>query len=382
VLSGNISLGRIGGVEVRVNWSWLVVLALIVWTLADGVFPSQNPRLSRDTHLAMAVVAALLFFASILLHELGHAWAARREGLEVDGITLWLFGGVSQFKGGFPSAGAEFRIAIAGPLVSLVLGVVFVLIAIAGLPSAVDGVAAWLGYINLALLVFNLIPALPLDGGRVLRAALWQSKGDLGWATRVGTDIGRVFGYLFIGLGVAMVIVQGSFSGAWLAFIGWFLLQAATAEARYIATEAALHGLRVRDLMVRDPVTVDGDLTVGQFMDEVARSRRFTTYPVVDGGRAIGLLAFGSVAALPRSEWDSRRVREAMLPLERVPLLTEDETAIDALTALSSPTSNRGLVVENGHLAGLLSITDLTRALELRRSLRPSTGESQPKLGV
>ena len=382
MLSGNISLGRIGGVEVRVNWSWLVVLALIVWTLADGVFPSQNPRLSRDTHLAMAFVAALLFFASILLHELGHAWAARREGLEVDGITLWLFGGVSQFKGGFPSAGAEFRIAIAGPLVSLVLGVVFVLIAIAGLPSAVDGVAAWLGYINLALLVFNLIPALPLDGGRVLRAALWQSKGDLGWATRVGTDIGRVFGYLFIGLGVAMVIVQGSFSGAWLAFIGWFLLQAATAEARYIATEAALHGLRVRDLMVRDPVTVDGDLTVGQFMDEVARSRRFTTYPVVDGGRAIGLLAFGSVAALPRSEWDSRRVREAMLPLERVPLLTEDETAIDALTALSSPTSNRGLVVENGHLAGLLSITDLTRALELRRSLRPSTGESQPKLGV
>ena len=381
MLSGNISLGRIGGVEVRINWSWLVIFALIVWTLADGVFPSTNPGLSGNTHLAMAIVAALLFVVSILLHELGHAWEARREGLEVDGITLWLFGGVSQFKGGFPSAGAEFRIAIAGPLVSLVLGVVFVLIAIAGLPSAVDGVAAWLGYINLALLVFNLIPALPLDGGRVLRAALWRSKGDLGWATRVGTDIGRVFGYLFIGLGLAMFIFQGSFSGAWLAFIGWFLLQAATAEARYIATEAALHGLRVRDLMVRDPVTVDGDLTVGQFMDEVARSRRFTTYPVVDGGRPIGLLAFGSVAALPRSEWDSRRVREAMLPLERVPLLTEDETAIDALTALSSPTSNRGLVVENGHLAGLLSITDLTRALELRRS-RPSTGESRPKLGV
>jgi Zn-dependent protease len=381
VLSGNISLGRIGGVEVRINWSWLVIFALIVWTLADGVFPSTNPGLSGNTHLAMAIVAALLFVVSILLHELGHAWEARREGLEVDGITLWLFGGVSQFKGGFPSAGAEFRIAIAGPLVSLVLGVVFVLIAIAGLPSEVDGVAAWLGYINLALLVFNLIPALPLDGGRVLRAALWQSKGDLAWATRVGTDIGRVFGYLFIGLGLAMFIFQGSFSGAWLAFIGWFLLQAATAEARYIATEAALHGLRVRDLMVRDPVTVDGDLTVGQFMDEVARSRRFTTYPVVDRERPIGLLAFGSVAALPRSEWDSRRVREAMLPLDRVPQLTEDETAIDALTALSSPASNRGLVVENGHLAGLLSITDLTRALELRRS-RPSTGESRPKLGV
>jgi len=381
-VNGNISLGRIGGVQVRVSWSWLVIFALIVWTLADGVFPSQNPGLSRGTHLAMAIVAAVLFFVSILLHELGHAWQARREGLEVDGITLWLFGGVSQFKSGFPSAGAEFRIAIAGPLVSLGLGGVFVLIALAGLPSAVDGVAAWLGYINLALLVFNLIPALPLDGGRVLRAALWQSRGDLAWATRIGTDVGRVFGYLFIGLGLAMFIFQGSFSGAWLAFIGWFLLQAATADARYIATEAALDGLRVRDLMTRDPVTVDGNLTVGQFMDEVARSRRFTTYPVFDGERPIGLLAFSSVAALPRSEWDSRRVRDAMLPLERVPLLTENETAIEALTALSSPTSNRGLVVENEHLAGLLSITDLTRALELRRSLRPSGARPQSKLGV
>ena len=371
VVNGNIRLGRIGGVEVRINWSWLVIFALIVWSLADGIFPSQNPGLSRGVHLAMAVVAALLFFASLLLHELGHAWVARREGLEIDGITLWLFGGVSQFKSRFPSPGAEFRIAIAGPLVSLVLGVIFVLIALAGLPSAVDGVAAWLGYINLTLLAFNLIPALPLDGGRVLRAALWRIRGDLGWATRIATEIGRGFGYLFIALGIAMFIFQGSFSGAWLAFIGWFLLQAATAEARYIATEAALDGLRVRDLMVRKPVTVDGDLTIGQFMDEVAHSLRFTTYPVVDAERPIGLLAFRSVAALPRTEWDSRRVRDAMIPLDGVPLLTEDETAVDALTALSSPTSNRGLVVENGHLAGLLSITDLTRALEVRRSQRP-----------
>ena len=372
MLNGNIRLGRIGGVEIRVNWSWLVIFALIVWSLEAGIFPSQNPGLSKGTYLGMAVAAAVLFFASLLLHELGHAWEARREGMEIDGITLWLFGGVAQFKTRFPSAGAEFRIAVAGPLVSLVLGVVFVLIALAGLPSAVDGVAAWLGYINLALLVFNLIPALPLDGGRVLRGALWQIRGDLAWATRIAADVGRGFAYLFIGLGIAMFIFEGSFSGAWLAFIGWFLLQAATAEARYVATEAALDGLRVRDLMVRNPVTVDGDLTVGRFMDEVARSRRFTTYPVVDAERPIGLLAFSSVAALPRSEWDTRRVRDAMIPLDRVPLLTEDATAVEALTALSAPTSNRGLVVENGHLAGLLSITDLTRALEMRRPARPA----------
>jgi Zn-dependent protease len=203
-MNGNLTLGRLGGVQVTINWSLLVVFALIVWSLAATVFPSQNPGLSDGVHLAMAIVAALLFFASVLLHELGHACQARREGMEIEGITLWLFGGIAQFKGWFPSAGAELRIAIAGPLVTLVLGVGFVLLALAGLPSAVDGVAAWLGYINLSLLIFNLIPALPLDGGRVLRAALWRARGDLGWATRVAADIGRGFGYLFIGLGVVM----------------------------------------------------------------------------------------------------------------------------------------------------------------------------------
>jgi len=372
-MNGNLTLGRLGGVQVRIHWSWLVVFALIVWSLAATVFPSQNPELSDGVHLAMAVAAALVFFASVLLHELGHAWQARRDGLEIDGITLWLFGGVAQFKGAFPNPGAEFRIAIAGPLVTVVLSGGFALLALAGLPSAVDGVAAWLGYINLTLLVFNLIPALPLDGGRVLRAALWRARGDLGWATRVAAHVGMGFGYLFIALGVLMFIVEGSFSGAWLAFIGWFLLQAATAEARYVATEQALAGLRVRDLMVRNPVVVDPDITVGRFMDEVASSRRFTTYPVVDrGGRPIGLLAFSSVAAVPRSEWDTRRVRDTMIALDQVPLLAESTSAVDALADLSSrPGQNRGLVVNNGDLDGLLSITDLARALEARRPPRP-----------
>ena len=372
-MNGNLTLGRLGGVQVRIHWSWLVVFALIVWSLAATVFPSQNPELSDGVHLAMAVAAALVFFASVLLHELGHAWQARRDGLEIDGITLWLFGGVAQFKGAFPNPGAEFRIAIAGPLVTVVLSGGFALLALAGLPSAVDGVAAWLGYINLTLLVFNLIPALPLDGGRVLRAALWRARGDLGWATRVAAHVGMGFGYLFIALGVLMFIVEGSFSGAWLAFIGWFLLQAATAEARYVATEQALAGLHVRDLMVRNPVVVDPDITVGRFMDEVASSRRFTTYPVVDrGGRPIGLLAFSSVAAVPRSEWDTRRVRDTMIALDQVPLLAESTSAVDALADLSSrPGQNRGLVVNNGDLDGLLSITDLARALEARRPPRP-----------
>jgi Zn-dependent protease len=369
-----IQLGRIAGIRIGINWSWLIVFALIVWSLAAAVFPSQNPGLSDGEYLTMAVVAAVLFFASLLLHELGHALQARRDGVEIEGINLWLFGGVAQFKGGFPSAGAEFRIAIAGPLVSLVLGVLFVLVAaVAGLPTAVDGVVAWLGFTNLILLAFNLLPALPLDGGRVLRSALWYFRRDLQWATWVASGVGRGFGFLLVALGLFMLIAEGTFSGAWLAFVGWFLLQAATAEARYVATKQALDGLRVRDLMIREPVTVDADLTLGQFMDDVAWSRRYTTYPVLEHGHPIGLLAFRSVAGVQREEWNTRRVRDAMVPFDEVPLLTEAEPAIDALAELSTSDVNRGLVVDDDRLAGFLSITDLARALEVGRPSRPPT---------
>jgi Zn-dependent protease/CBS domain-containing protein len=374
-MDGNFTIGRFGGIEVRLHWSLLAVFALIVWSLTDGVFPSQNPGLSDGTYLGMAIVAAVLFLASILLHELGHSWVARREGIEVDSITLWLFGGVAQFKDRFTSAGGEFRVAVTGPLISIALGVVFVSVALAGLPSAVDGVAAWLGYINLTLAVFNLLPASPLDGGRVLHAALWRAKGDFAWATRIASEIGQSFGYLFIALGLVMFIFQGSFSGAWLAFIGWFLLQGARAEARYVATEQALGGLRVRDLMVRDPVTVKADATIGRIMDDVARTHRFTTYPVLEAGRPVGLLAFASVAAVPRSDWDTQRVRDTMTSLDEVALLTEDETAVDALAVLSAPGANRGLVVDDGHLAGLLSISDLARALEVGRRPPKAQGD-------
>jgi Zn-dependent protease/CBS domain-containing protein len=371
----SIELGRIFGIRVGINWSWLVVFALIAWTLAVGVFPATNPGLSDGAYIAMAIVAAASFFASLLLHELGHAVEARREGMEIEGITLWLFGGVAKFRGMFPSAGAEFRIAIAGPLVSLALGVLFSLGAWAlSVTDAVDAVVAWLGYINLTLLVFNMLPALPLDGGRVLRSALWHLRGDFLAATRAAARIGRAFGFLFIGGGVLLFVFQGSFSGAWLAFVGWFLLQAATAEDRYALVSDSLGGLRVRDLMAREPVTVPAWMSIARFMDEIAWSRRYTSYPVLDGERVVGLLAFRCVAEVPRSEWEARLVRDCMIPRERVPVFAEDDAAVDALARLSETDLNRGIVLEHGRLTGLVSITDLARALEVgmpgRRSRR------------
>jgi Zn-dependent protease/CBS domain-containing protein len=365
-VNASFSLGRIGGIAIGVNWTWLIVFALITWSLATTVFPDQNPGLSDTTYVTMAVVASILFFSSLLLHELGHAFQAKREGMEIEGITLWLFGGVAKFRGMFESAGAEFRIAIAGPLVSLALGLVFVGIAVAlGLSDVVDGVAAWLGYINLALLVFNMLPALPLDGGRVLRSALWRARGSFGWATRVASSIGRGFGYLFIAGGVAMFFWADAVGGLWLAFIGWFLLGAATGEARYLAVHEAFAGLRVRDLMVREPASVSPDLTIGALMDDIVWTHRHTTYPVVEGGRAVGLLPFRCVAQVPRREWEERTVRDCMLPRADVPVLTPDEPLEQALAELGGGVG-RGLVVDGDRLVGFLSITDLVRALEMR----------------
>jgi Zn-dependent protease/CBS domain-containing protein len=363
-VNASFELGRIAGIRIGVNWSWLVVFALIVWSLASAVFPDQNPGLSDGTYIGMALVAALLFFASILLHELGHAIQARREGMEIEGITLWLFGGVAQFRGMFPSAWAEFRIAIAGPLVTLVLGVFFMAVALATkMTEEIDGVAAWLGYINLFLLLFNLLPALPLDGGRVLRAVLWAARDSFDWATRVAGNIGRGFGFLLIAGGIAMFVFANSFSGAWLAFLGWFLLGAASSELRYLSARDALSGLRVRDLMVRDPTTVPRELSLGRFMDEVVLAHRYTTYPVTDNGRAVGLLPFKCVAEVPRAEWDARTVEDCMLPRDRVPVLDEDDELVDVVSELGE-SPGRGLVLDGEQLVGLLSISDVARALE------------------
>ena len=371
----SFTIGRIAGISVGVNWSWLIVFALIAWTLATSIFPSTNPGLADGAYVAMALIAALLFFTSLLLHEYGHALQARRDGMEIEGITLWLFGGVAKFRGMFPSAGAEFRIAIAGPLVSLALGLLFLGVPmLLGLPATVDGVLFWLGSINIALLVFNLLPALPLDGGRVLRSILWYARGEFVSATRLAAGIGRGFGYLFVAAGVALIVVASPVTGIWLAFIGWFLLQAAGAEDRYVAAREALGGLRVRDVMARDPVTAPAGITLGQFMDDVAWSRPYTTYPVTENGEVVGLLQFRRVAEVPRAEWDRRTVRDCMIPRDDVPVVEQDDELVLAAGEVTEHEVNRALVLDAGRLVGLLSVTDVARALQMRGAGRRRLG--------
>lgn len=366
-MSSTFRLGRIAGVEIGFHWSWLIVVALITWSLAVGVFPTTNPGLSDTTYLAMSAVAVPLFFATLLLHELGHAVTARREGMGIDGITLWVFGGVARFEGRFPSAGAEFRIAIAGPLVTLVIGTVLLGFAIlVPLPAAVDGTLHWLGYINLVLLVFNLMPAFPLDGGRVLRAALWQRSGDYGEATRTAAGLGRGFGQMLVIGGLLLAISGAVIGGFWFVFIGWFVIAAAEAEKAEASARAALAGMRVTDAMVRSPVTVDTTLALDAFIDDVFLDHRYTAYPVLDRGRPAGLITFRDAAATDRAVWPTETVGAHRHHLRDVLVVHPGQPLDDVWPDLVTHPLRRALVIDDdGALAGLLSSTDVTRILEL-----------------
>jgi len=368
-MSESIYLGRIAGIRIGVNWSVLVLSALLIWTLAVGVFPDTLPDRSQALYVTLGVVAAALFLLSILLHELGHALQARRDGVEIDGITLWLLGGVARFKGGFPSAGAELRIAIAGPAVSLTLGVVFIGAALVPtIPVEADAVLAYIGYINILLLVFNMLPALPLDGGRVLRALLWMRRGDFARATEIAAAAGRVIAFGMIGMGILALMFLGSFSGAWLAFIGWFLLNAAGSESRASLARAALAGLHVRDLMLRHPVTADAHSTIGRFMDELVWMTRHTAYPVLNAGVPVGMVTFKRVAEVPRERWETDRVLDHMVPLSEVAIAAPEEDLLAAVERMSATDLNRALVLFRGELIGMLSPTDVMRVMEVRRA--------------
>ncbi|MGZ6671246.1 MAG: site-2 protease family protein [Solirubrobacteraceae bacterium] len=363
-MASTIRFGRMAGIEIGAHWTWPMVVALVVWSLAVSVFPGENPDLSPAAYLLMALVAALLFFASLLAHELGHAVQARRDGVVVDGITLWVFGGVARLAGEPPTAGAELRIALAGPAVSLLIGVVLLAAAmVVPLPAAVDGVVYWVGSINLALLAFNLLPAFPLDGGRVVRALMRWRNGNLARATEWAAAGGRTFAAAFITAGFVLAVFTASLSGLWLALIGFFLLSAAESELQLVRSRSVLGGLRVADVMVRDPVAVPADLSIQRFFDEVFIPHRHTAYPVVDG-EPIGVVSFRDVLSTPREQWTTVRVRDRMRPLGRARVVDAQSDLATVIPQLLEDDLHRALVRDDGRLIGLLSVTDTARVLE------------------
>ncbi|MDQ3896568.1 MAG: site-2 protease family protein, partial [Actinomycetota bacterium] len=338
MMESTFKLLRVRGIQIGVHWSWLFVFAIVVWSLARALFPATYPNLEGSTYVAMAVAAAVIFFASVLLHELGHALRAVREGVAIEGITLWLLGGVARLRGNPPSPLAEFRVAICGPLVTFLLTVAFGAAALLGdrfdWPAAVQGVTDYLARINGLVLAFNLVPALPLDGGRVLRSWLWHRQQSFTAATRSSARVGQAFGLMLIAIGLVGLFGSGGPGGIWFVFLGWFLLQAAQAELTMAQVRHALAGRKVRDVMSRDPVVVAPDLPVADLLDRVGRERSFSTYPVVGDGRLLGLVSLRTAAAVAPGDRGARTVAEVMTPVNDVATATADEDVVDVLPKL------------------------------------------------
>jgi len=367
---GTIRLGRLAGFPVEMSWSVLVIVWLVTWGTSSSVLPQTAPGYAVGEYWLAGLAAALLFFASLVAHEVAHALTARRAGLEVTGLTLWLFGGVAMLRGEPRSPQEDLRIAVAGPLTSLGLalgfGAVTVLVEPVGTPLVVAALA-WLSLVNLMLGVFNLLPGAPLDGGRVLRAVLWRRRGDRAAATIAAARAGRRTGGVLIGLGLLEVLLGAVLGGVWMSLIGWFVLAAATQEESAARTTAALEGLRVGEVMTAAPTSLPDDLTVRELVDVRLPWRAHSAYPTVGtDGHPTGLLVLERLATVPPGAEASTTVREVATPLAAVAVAAPEEPLTDAVGRLDPRGDGRLLVVDHGRLAGIVTPGDLTRLVRLR----------------
>jgi Zn-dependent protease/predicted transcriptional regulator len=367
------------GFEIRVDPSWLIIAALIVWSLATGYFPEAAPGLHDIDYLALATVAMLGLFAVLILHELSHAIVARRYGLAVGGITLFLFGGVAELQQEPESPASEFSIAIAGPATSFALAGIFAAIGAAAKSVHVSsGTVALLDYlaaINLVLAVFNLLPAFPLDGGRILRAALWRASGDLLDATRRASLAGRAAGYALVALGIAVLFSTRSvLGGLWPILLGLFLAGAAAATYQQMLTRRALSGRAVGDLMTRAVHVTGPDRTVSALVDEVMLRHGIGFVPVVVNGVALGYVDTAAVQGIDRDNWDATRVEDVFIPLSPEMVTTPAEP-LDRLFRRIADTGRRKFIVTDAHgFAGVLTLSDLVAHIGVLRDLSPLHG--------
>src|SRR3984893_5201284 len=369
-MNENLSLGRIAGIHVGLNWSLLVVAALIAWSIATGILPTAAPGQTSGAYWTAGVVSAFVYLASLLAHELAHSIVATRRGVKVEGITLWLFGGVSRFSSESSSPGSQAWITFVGPLTSLLLGAVFLLAAAVvggGANSALLSASlAWLGYINILLGVFNLLPAFPLDGGRILQSLIWRGTGDRLRATRIAARIGMAFAFLFIAYGLITFFVAGSpIGGVWAVFLGWFLLSAARAEESGGLIRQALSRISVAEVMTPNPVQAPDDITVEDELHGYVLASRHSTFPTHDSaGRLRRLLTMAALKNVAPSARASTLVKEVTCPLDSVPTASPGDPVTNLLGLAEGCSEGRTLVVDGGRLVAIVSPSDISRLLQ------------------
>lgn len=372
-----LRLGQVLGIRVGVNWTVLVIFALVLVGLSAGRFPLAHPDEHPWAYAVAGGVAAVVFLLSLLAHELAHAVVARGAGIRVEGITLWLFGGVARLLDEAQDPRTDLRVAGVGPLVSGLLAAFFAVLAMLagglGIEGLAVGVLWWLSLINTALAVFNLVPAAPLDGGRLLRALLWHRHGDRTRAAVTASRAGRAFGIALIGLGLAMIVTLPGLGGLWFMLIGWFIMTAAGAEEQHAQLQERLGGISVAHVMSPQVTAVPEQLSVADLVESFVWRSRFSSFPVVDeAGRPRGLVTLNHIKEVPYERRHQTTVAQVARPLDEVVVVAPGTPLTDLLPQLSNSEERRALVIDGQQLVGIISTTDIARAVELADLRRPS----------
>lgn len=369
-MDGSLTFGRLFGIPLKLHSSWFLILALIVYSLAAFIFPQEFPEWTTATYWVVSFFTSILFFTSVLIHELGHSVVALREGVPVKGITLFIFGGVAQIGREPDTAGMEFRIAIAGPITSLVLATLFTLIGTATrVVPEISGSALYLGRINFLLVIFNMIPGFPLDGGRVLRAILWKWKGNFRRATHWATNVGQVIAFLFIGIGVWSMFVGAFLNGLWIAFIGWFLSNAAQHSYQQVVIREMLEGVKVRQIMIESCPIVPPDLRLQQLVDQHVLGDGHRCFFIADNYSLQGLLTLSHIKSVDRDKWSRITTEDVMTPLGEVRTVLPDEDAWTLLRLMDESDVNQVPVMENGRVVGMVTRERLLHYIRTRSEL-------------
>ena len=366
-------LFKLMGFEVRVDLSWIIIAVLIAWSLSTGFFPSRFLNYSTRIYWVMGFFGAIGLFASIVIHEFSHSLVARKYGLPIRGITLFIFGGVAEMEDEPHTPGAEFMVAIIGPITSILIAALCYGIYVVGMktgwPYPVTGVVYYLSVINAILAAFNMLPAFPLDGGRVLRSILWYVRGNLKWATRVSSGIGSFFGLFLIFVGVFDVITGNFISGMWSFLIGWFLKRAAEASYQQLITKKALEGETLRRFMSVDPVTISPSITIEQLVENYVYKHHFKLFPVVQNDQLIGCVTTRQIKNIPREEWAYKTVGDIAYSCSVDNTIGPDVDVSTALARMLKNNSSRLMVVDQGHLLGIISLKDMMEFLSLKVEL-------------
>ncbi len=374
-------VGRVAGIEVRVDSSWVVIALLITYSLYLR-FSILYKGLSTGAAVGIAILAAVLFFGSVLVHELAHALVSRARGIRVQDITLFLFGGATRARVESRGPGDEFLIAAVGPLTSGLLAALFWAVEVfarGALPGSLTGMFGYLAWVNLLLAGFNLVPGFPLDGGRLLRSAVWRATGSFRRATRIASLGGQAVGWLLVAGGVAFLLAGNLAGGIWFAFIGWFLVQAARASYTELQVRQMLQGVQAHDVMASDLLRIPPDLTLQEAVDRYFMRYDHGAFPVDEQGRTIGLLTLRKVRRVPSDQWLTSRVRDHMVPVGGQVIVRPDAPMDQVMAKLEDGEAGRVLVAEDGEVAGIITASDLTRWLHRWRALDSRALDSRPR---